>query len=319
MAVFRRTVRARRSKPGSASDSASSSTSMEIPRRCWCIRGTESGVCTRSATTTVVSACPSLLAMESASSASSTRRSNELPNVSSLHKVARSTARSGPSSRESGEGRLQHRDLLLVHHPEGAEEAPVVAERRLDESVAVAQGLGPAGRVQERLTEGGDPSLALSGAEVESEVDRQGGVRPEQLVEQLDGLEEVAHGVGRGERGQGGLARLAGVGDGLVRVHQLGGVEPVVGQLADAGLRVVSAEVLQGLGHLAVDAGPPGGPQLPVQGVLHEGVGEAVAPGDAPGPLGPPPRRRRRRGGRAARPRCGWSLGSARPARSRAR
>ena len=53
----------------------------------------------------------------------------------------------------------------------------------------------------------------------------------------------------------------------------------MAGQLAHPGARPVPAELLQGLGHLAVGPGPAVGTQVLVQGVLDEGVGEGVAPG----------------------------------------
>ena len=53
----------------------------------------------------------------------------------------------------------------------------------------------------------------------------------------------------------------------------------MAGQLADAGPGTVAAEVFERLGHLPVGPGPTGATEILVQGVLDEGVGEAVVPG----------------------------------------
>ena len=51
----------------------------------------------------------------------------------------------------------------------------------------------------------------------------------------------------------------------------------MAGQFADAGPWVLAAQVLQRLGHLPVRPRPTGAAEILVQGVLDEGVGEAVA------------------------------------------
>ena len=180
---------------------------------------------------------------------------------------------------EAVEGQLQDLDLVGVDGASGREHAAVVGEGGGDEPVGVAEVGGPAGGVEERVAEGGVAGLALGGAEPDRQVDAQDRIGVVGLGVEVEGLGVVAEGVGGGEGGERGVGGLAGVADGLGEVDGLGGVEPVAGQLADPCPGAVAAQVLERFGDLPVRAGPAGGTEILVQGVLDEGVGEVVVPG----------------------------------------
>ena len=146
----------------------------------------------------------------------------------------------------------------------------------MHQPLLIAGPLGQARRLEQRLSEVGDPCLALGHAEAQLEVDDEVGPPLGPVVEQLDRLIEVPDGVERSERLESRLGRLARVRDGLLDVDLLGGVEPVMGQLADALPGPPTAELFERLGDLPVGAGPAGHPHLLVEGVLDEGVAEAV-------------------------------------------
>ena len=99
------------------------------------------------------------------------------------------------------------------------------------------------------------------------------------MLEQFQGLLEVAHGVGGGQGVERHLAGPACIGDGLAHVDQLGGLQPVVSELPHAGVGVRSAEFFQDLGNLAVCPRPTRPPQVLVEGVLDQSMGEGVTVG----------------------------------------
>ena len=100
------------------------------------------------------------------------------------------------------------------------------------------------------------------------------------LAVELEGLGVVAQGLVRGQGSEGRFGRPPGVVEGLGQVDRLGGAEPVVGEIAHACPGALPAHGLQGLGHGAMSPRPARDPQVLVHGVLDEGVGEAVAPGN---------------------------------------
>ena len=72
-------------------------------------------------------------------------------------------------------------------------------------------------------------------------------------------------------------------------------------ELAEALARLIPAETLQRLGDLSMEYGATGGPEIPIQGVLDERVGEGEAP--YPVPVLPKQRCRDRLGEQVGHPR----------------
>ena len=101
----------------------------------------------------------------------------------------------------------------------------------------------------------------------------------------------VAQGVAGRERGERVVGGPAGVVEGLGQRVGSGGGGPVAGQLADACSGPVAAQRFERLGDLAVGAGLAGAAQLGVQGVLDEGVHEAVVARRVGAARGPAPTR----------------------------
>ena len=109
---------------------------------------------------------------------------------------------------------------------------------------------------------------------------------------EVEGLGVVAQGIGGCEGGKSGISGLARVVDRLDEVDGSGSAEPVAGQFTHPRSGSVPVDVFHGLGHLPVGPDPPGGTEVLVQGVLDEGVGEAVMPRS----VGQLPHQRRRGG-----------------------
>ncbi len=200
--------------------------------------------------------------------------------ASSQQSAASRTARSALSPRRrSLEGGLEDRDPLGVDRSQGAEEPTAVGQGRTHQPCPIAVGAGTVGDLEQGLPVGRDARLSLGDPQLELEVQGHRGVTGSGLVEQVEGLLEVPDGVGWGQSGQGALTSLTGVPDGFLTVDQPGGMRPVVRELPRPPLGVVPTEVLQCLGDLTVRPSATGRTQLLVQGVLHEGMREAVAPG----------------------------------------
>ena len=116
--------------------------------------------------------------------------------------------------------------------PAALKKPPVVGQGGGHEPLRVAEVGGPASGVEERVAKGGVAGLALGGAEPDRQVDAEDRIGVVGLGVEVEGLGVIAQGVGGGERGERGVARLAGVADGLGEVDGLGGAEPVAGQFA---------------------------------------------------------------------------------------
>ena len=126
---------------------------------------------------------------------------------------------------------------------------------------------------EKRVAKGGVPGLALGGAEPDGQIEPEDWIGVGDLGVEVEGLGVVAESVGRGQGAECGVARLAGVADGLGQVDGLGG-DPVAGQFAHPRSGAIAAEFLQSLGHVPVGPRPAGRTEVLVEGVLDEGVGE---------------------------------------------
>ena len=124
---------------------------------------------------------------------------------------------------EPVEGQLQDLDLVGVDGADGAEPTPVVGQGGGHQTLGVTEVGGPASSIEEGVAKGGVSRLALGGAEPDGQVDAQHWIGVGGLGVEVEGLGVVAQGVGGSEGDQGGVARLAGVADGLGQVDGLGG------------------------------------------------------------------------------------------------
>ena len=114
--------------------------------------------------------------------------------------------------------------------------------------IGVTKSSSPASCIEQGLAIVRVAGLALGSTEPDGEFKSEDGLVVVSLGVEVEGLGVVAEGVGGGEGAQRGVARLAGVADGLGQVDRLGGIGPVTGQFADPCSGPVAAEVLQRLG-----------------------------------------------------------------------
>ena len=87
------------------------------------------------------------------------------------------------------------------------------------------------GGVEERLPVARQPGLALCLAQRQTQVTADEGFILRRRLREVERPGEVPERVVGGQGGEGGLACLPGVADGLGRIGWLAGTEPVVGQL----------------------------------------------------------------------------------------
>src|SRR6202050_3188543 len=171
---------------------------------------------------------------------------------------------------------FQHIDLVRVGGIVISGVTPVIGQGGGNESVGIAEISSLSSGGQERLSGGGVPGLSLGGAESNRQIDSQYRIGVGREAVEVKGLGVVAQCIAWGQRTERGIARLFRVSDGLGQVDRLGGTCPVAGLPAHPRARSIPAEFLQGLGNLSVASCSSVVTEVLVQGVLDEGVGEAV-------------------------------------------
>ena len=135
------------------------------------------------------------------------------------------------------EGPLENLDLVRIDRPDTRGPPAIVGQGGAHEAFGIPELLGPVGGAEERLSEGRVSHVPLRRAQSDGEVDPHQRIGIGDLRIKGERRREVAHGVGRCQGGEGGITRLARVADGPGQVDGLRGVDPVPGQLADAGTR----------------------------------------------------------------------------------
>ena len=132
---------------------------------------------------------------------------------------------------------------------------------------------------QEGVAKDGVSCLTLGHADADEEVDAEGRIGIVARRVEIESLAVIPERLTGSQCLESGVGRLPGVVESFVQVFRFGRIEPMAGQFADADARAPSAQVFESLSHLAMDTGLTGRTQVPVEGVLNEGVGEAVTSG----------------------------------------
>ena len=176
---------------------------------------------------------------------------------------------------------LQRLHALGVHRAElaGGDPSPAVGEHRAAEPVCVAELLGECCGVEQRLAILGVPDLALGLPQADQELAALGAITAGRLVVQLECLAIPAHCLIGGEllkRALGGspgvVKRLGGVG-----AHDRGG--PMAGELTEPLAGLIATLLLERLCDPLMQSGATGTPEILIQRVLDERMGEREALG----------------------------------------
>ena len=179
---------------------------------------------------------------------------------------------------DSGQRAFEHRHIGRIDAGPLPPEAPAVGQRRARELVGPSRRLGQVGRApQRRARRGAVAGAAERVAEREQQLARLLGVVRARLLAQRECaavvLGRLLVAVLRG----GTVAGAAGVVDRLRR-ERGAGLAGVARQLGQVGAGVAGVEVLERLGHRAVQAQPPRRGEVLVERVADKDVGEAQPP-----------------------------------------
>ena len=150
--------------------------------------------------------------------------------------------------------------------------APVVRERGSRRQLGVGEGGGDPRGLEQRLAVGGVAGLALRLADPDQRLTASGAV---DVADELDGVTEELHRLGRGETVKRVLSGPAGVIGRLGLVCRRGRKAPVKRKLGQTLVRFSTVELLERLRDAVVHARAARGPEPVIQSLVDERVHEA--------------------------------------------
>ena len=148
----------------------------------------------------------------------------------------------------------------------------VVRQRRSRGELGVRHGRGDPRRLEQRLTVGGLAALELRLPQPDQRLTTLGAV---EVADQLDGVCEQFHGLGRREALKRALTGPEGVVGRLGLVDRDCGDAPVKRELCQVLARVLAVEILERLGNTLVHARAAGGAEALIQRLVDQRMGEA--------------------------------------------